>query len=397
MIRDVVTSLKDIAVNLKETQKPAKNDVDVNVQVLLQALQQSSEIKSELNSIKTLLLANILRGGNTTANSTDALNTHDLTELLSNLTKTSGNILSGQSTLATTENKNEAVIEEESKTLDENEFKRDRGIQLCREALASMVSNSENDEILLAGCNMLLMFLKNILKEPLNPRYRRVTRANQNFKKSLEPLDGHLKFFGSVGFEERGLQLELMQEWVESLEKSSDDSIEGWAKSILEDAIANLETVREQKSVYVASESTNIQTKPTQLPLPPSTASPAPNEKWQHPQHKVPQQNQFQDHPNTLTSSPEKSDQKANIPVSPEDLAQSSPTYPTSFAEVVRLQQEGKKPAGIKDIPDRLSSDAPSNPSLTPVQKPWEKVSSTSSFDQSSQSKVQIQDITEDS
>ena len=49
-------------------------------------------------------------------------------------------------------------------------------------------------------------------------------------------------------------------------------------------------------------------------------------------------------------------------------------TVPSSFAEIMQMMQDGKKPPGIRQIENRLSEDAdsPSVSTMAPMRKPWE-------------------------
>jgi len=364
VIKDVVGSLKDVASALKE--KKSEDKDGLNLQVVLQAMQASSEVKAELSAIKTLLLANLVRSGGST-NGSVLENGADMSQLIASLASPEkhnalSSILSPVPAPVTTP----AKAEPEPTPEEIEAKKRTEGITRAREALGEMVKQcgAELDETLAAGSGLLIMFLRNILKDPLNPRYRRVARTNANFKKSLEPLAGYLNFFDAVGFEERGSQMELKTEWVESLEKDTAD-VTGWAKAVIEDAISNLETVREQRSPYAPTGSGVSSTSP---PLKPKAA------KWEPPAPSPVR-------PNSVSSQPISFEPVQN-PVPPPPSSSSNPasvpSYPLSFAEVAKMHAEGKRPDGIKDIPDKLSSDEPSKPTMAPPTKPWEKVNPSS-------------------
>ena len=52
------------------------------------------------------------------------------------------------------------------------------------------------------------------------------------------------------------------------------------------------------------------------------------------------------------------------------------------------MHAEGKRPDGSKDIPDRLSSDEPSKPTMSPPVKPWERASASNAGASSSAQRV---------
>jgi hypothetical protein len=352
LLRDVLGSLKDVLSTLKERRS---DDPGMNMAAVLQSMQSSSDVKAELSAIKTLLLANLVRPNNSSnangdASALNASTMADVSQLMAALSTPTANYSPGKSAAP-------PKAEESPKappTAEElEESKKNEGITKARNALTEMVKKcpADQDDLLAAGCGLLLMFLRNLLKEPLNPRYRRVARTNANFKKSLEPLSGYLEFFEAVGFEERGSQMELKQEWTESLEKD-EPAQSGWARAIIEDAISNLEAVREQRSPYVQ------QSSPPSKPGKPNTPVPA---RWEPP------------------SSSSAAKEPVQNPVPPPPSSSTAPAYPLSFAEVAKLHAEGKRPDGIKDIPDKISSDEPSKPSMQAPPKPWEKSSAASS------------------
>ena len=362
MIKEVMGSLKDLTTTLKEKKSDDSSSNGLNLQTVLQAMQASGEVKAELSAIKTLLLATLVNkstGAGTPSASVSGETHPDISQLIAALSSpekqaNTPNLL--QQALSPSKAMSEEPPKPVELTPEEiDEKKRIEGIEKARAALGELVKQcpTENDELLSAGCGMMLMFLKNILKDPLNPRYRRVARTNANFKKSLEPLAGYVQVFEALGFDERGTQLELKSEWVESLEKDTPEA-SGWAKAVIEDAITNLESVREQRSPYAAT------------PAPSSTASSPAKPKvtrWEPPP------------PVSLRQDP------IQNPVPPPPHVQSSPapaagpSYPLTLAEVAKMHAEGKRPEGIKDIPDKLSMDEPSKSTMTPPPKPWEKAS----------------------
>lgn len=69
----------------------------------------------------------------------------------------------------------------------------------------SLLESSSSSDILskefIAGVDLLLLFIKNLLKNPTIPRYRRISTTNSSFKTSLLPLASHKKVLESLGFQ----------------------------------------------------------------------------------------------------------------------------------------------------------------------------------------------------
>lgn len=65
----------------------------------------------------------------------------------------------------------------------------------------------------------------------------------------------------------------------------------------------------------------------------------------------------------------------ASPPVAPQapESAYPNPAYPTSFADIVAMIQEGKPIPGIKDVPSTVLSDKATKPTASRRKKPWEK------------------------
>lgn len=58
------------------------------------------------------------------------------------------------------------------------------------------------------GCDMLLMYLKNIKMQPGVPRYRKISTTNASYRDSLESLAGHHAVLEAVGFAKAGSYFE---------------------------------------------------------------------------------------------------------------------------------------------------------------------------------------------
>ncbi len=58
------------------------------------------------------------------------------------------------------------------------------------------------------GCDMLLMYLKNIKLQPGVPRYRKISTTNASFRESMASLVGHQAVLEAVGFAKAGSYFE---------------------------------------------------------------------------------------------------------------------------------------------------------------------------------------------
>ena len=342
--------------------------------------QETSAIKSELSAIKTLLMANhvaqmtspVSRGGATPTNARgDLIAQHDvsvsrLEAALSTLDtpasvgrrieddleeKSTRSDVAAEETAETpktAKNPMDELILAASKSCEEkekqeeeemkektNEEERDSRMEESRNALANLVAKSEDDSGGLAkAVNILLMYLSNLIKGPEVPRFRRVAKKNMNYVKILKPIEGHDVFLKSVGFEDdksSGNVFEWSSEW--------GDNFEAWSKEVLEDAVANLQSLKARLAKEKAA------------PSAPSGGIPS------------------QQAAKTAASSP--------APVSNDARGGQGPTYPATFSEVMQMVQRGETPAGVKQIPDILSKDAGKenviNANPVPSQpKPWE-------------------------
>ncbi|RPA84730.1 hypothetical protein BJ508DRAFT_412483 [Ascobolus immersus RN42] len=95
---------------------------------------------------------------------------------------------------------------------------------------------------------------------------------------------------------------------------------------------------------------------------------------------KTTQQISFEDYNNYLAGkngAPESQPQQTSVqaPQQAQDEAQApseNPPYPRSFAEIVELIQSGKPIPGIKQIPNKLNEEKPSEATREKRRKPWE-------------------------
>ena len=93
-------------------------------------------------------------------------------------------------------------------------YKLPDGVQVdCYEALLHKDLDKVKDEGALSskdidGINLILLFLQNILKQPNNPRYRRLSTQNTSYKTSLQSLPSHRRVLEAVGFQQAGSYFE---------------------------------------------------------------------------------------------------------------------------------------------------------------------------------------------
>ena len=69
------------------------------------------------------------------------------------------------------------------------------------------------------GCIALRMYVDKILQHPTIPRYQRISVTNQNYKKLILPLEGHVEVLEAIGFKRRGAYFD----WI-GLEPRADDA-----------------------------------------------------------------------------------------------------------------------------------------------------------------------------
>lgn len=428
--------------------------------------QSNSDIKSELSTIKTLLLANSLKGSpeqqekilqmlNTSNNSSsnDSKNldgsdsnkskqenkyTSELDRLMKHADEWSANPKDESESRSSSPSGKEAST---TSAADEAAAKENEMLKGERESLTKMFASTDDHQQIIAACNYLLMVLNHLIKEPTVPRYRRLV-VNPSFTKALKPLEGHEEFLSSIGF--RKLKpISNSYDWVEDWSNNFDN----WGKKVLEDTVKNLETVKSQcegMASTTTSKPTNDQpekasasssSSDTQNSSSKTTTTAAPLSEFKSPfaaatgntlksarnndsipaQTSTPKQTQQPQAVPQSSGSPApfsfaaigkpKSVASPAISNSMHDISQESismnaasqrndhdddngeetkqiepnsePTYPSSFAEIVRMQQAGIRPPGIKDIPNLLSSSEPSISNAAAPPKPFEAVSNT--------------------
>jgi hypothetical protein len=284
----------------------------------------------------------------------------------------------------------------------------------ARRALTKMVEACPADK-LKPALSTLLMYFRNLAKEPQVPRYGRIARTNAAYTKALGDVPHHQEFLAAHGFEDRasggGAARSPTLEWSEEWRNNAD----AWAVKVLKDSIKNLEAVvnvpaaaastsananananatananasatdlKQAEAAFLAKEAEPSKSEPsksepskTQL----SKTSPMPSKAGARsaaPFTAAPFQ--LPGTPAAASPSPAAPAPAAQAPQAPGQAPgaaapQDEDRYPLSYAEVMRLVKEGKEPPGIRKIPPSLSMDAdnPSQPALQPLPKPWER------------------------
>mmetsp|Transcript_16158 Transcript_16158/g.27828 ORF Transcript_16158/g.27828 Transcript_16158/m.27828 type:complete len:434 (+) Transcript_16158:98-1399(+) len=372
-------------------------------------------MKSELNAIKTLLLAG--HGGDQASSSVLKSKLLDIEEKLGEVdgeikrenrdevedsANPLDNLIKAASMVNTepaTEDKEQTDLAENAQTKEEEEVDYEEisqnKMQASRTALAEMVSACPKDK-LRAAVNLLLMYLRNLVKEPDVPRYGRIARTNQSYVKSLSTIEHHMDLLKSNGFEERqsgSASRSPTLEWSDEWRENKDN----WALGVLQDTITNLESVAKSTMTCVESaaprtESPVPQTTPQKekfvakpFSVPTQPVEPAPMQPVEPvpTQPVVPVPSQPVGPVPMQPVEPVPTQPVAPVPMQvpePQSTARSGETSegdraPLSYGEVISYLQAGKEPPGIKKIPNELSVDAqnPTEPSMAPLPKPWEK------------------------
>ncbi|KAI8054685.1 hypothetical protein BDF22DRAFT_742626 [Syncephalis plumigaleata] len=86
---------------------------------------------------------------------------------------------------------------------------------------------------------------------------------------------------------------------------------------------------------------------------------------------------QTRNEPQEDTDKMDKKEEQATSSPETTDSSAQEPAYPNSFQAICELIAAGKPVPGIRYIPDRLNEEPPSQSSMTPRPKPWEKSSSS--------------------
>jgi hypothetical protein len=64
-------------------------------------------------------------------------------------------------------------------------------------------SSSDSNSACTAACDLLIMYIGNLLKNTSNPRYKRITTTNSSYLKALGSFRGHEEVLTSVGFQRK--------------------------------------------------------------------------------------------------------------------------------------------------------------------------------------------------
>ena len=89
---------------------------------------------------------------------------------------------------------------------------------------------------ILQGLDVLLMFVRNLARQPHNVRYRRIASSNASFQKLLAPLPRHAGVLAALGFCKQGAHWELA---------------ENAAAARLEDAVRLQEAAKDSRDAFL--------------------------------------------------------------------------------------------------------------------------------------------------
>mmetsp|Transcript_5049 Transcript_5049/g.8312 ORF Transcript_5049/g.8312 Transcript_5049/m.8312 type:complete len:814 (+) Transcript_5049:107-2548(+) len=407
LLQDVSNSLKSVTTQLADIKSEQMlggggfgMSTSGSTQAMLANLSQTtSDLKAEMNTLKMLILSGKLGGSNGGTPNEDEIrkllgpideklaqqqqNRNQLDQLIK---ATSG---------ATSEETAPTAAEEEQPQADPepetDEKIAQEKIHASRTALAEMVKACPADK-LRPAVNILLLYLRNLAKDPEVPRYGRIARTNQSYINNLGEVEHHLELLKANGFEERnpgGFVRAPTLEWSEKWRENKDK----WALQVLKDTITNLETVNKQGASAAPAATSAPAASPTPPPVA-STPTPPPQATTSSPSStsvaSKPKQSSFVAPPFTIPSVPSPplssatesaSSQAANdVRSTPAQQANGStetsseePRYPLSYSEICKYVQKGQEPPGIKKVPDSLSGDPPSAATMAPLRKPWER------------------------
>ncbi|OQR97076.1 hypothetical protein ACHHYP_12765 [Achlya hypogyna] len=205
-----------------------------------------------------------------------------------------------------------------------------------------LVELDNNAEVVKQAAGILIMYTKNLVEQPDVPRYRRIATGNANYKQKIEPLQHHLALLTSIGFEKVGMSME----WKWHGQPASLVLLKA-AVHAFESAVASNGDV-----LAIAAESFLSANAPTAIEaptLPEPAAEATPN----------------------LDSFLQKLGAKS---CTEDDKSTTEPSYPASFADVMKMVQNGEEVPGIRTIEDKLSAEAQARldaPVAAPASKPW--------------------------
>lgn len=459
VLKQMSTALSDLTSRIDDLKGNNSNQGgggSMNDKWVASMTQAHSDLRSELGTIKTLLLA---KGGE----SGSGLSAEEIAKVLASSSTSSSSPSPSDSSSKTgvktssssiddlikaannTSSGSEATEETKEPEGPSDDELREKHIHESRTALAKMIEACAEDKKR-AAVNMLLMYFRNLHKEPQVPRYGRIARTNASFTKALGDVEHHLEFLQANGFGERssgslhGSRAQML-EWSDDWRENADK----WALDVLRDSITNLETVlkdvderrKQQTAKPSAAAATLTSSSPSGVASSATNATPgvppAASDKSEFKAAPF-SLNKSRDDAPSQSSTAHKNEDPPGIPGFPASIPPAAPNatapaaapytatsnasqsppsslqndseqrneevagrekddYPLSYSEVMAMVQKGEQPPGIKEIPNELSADAanPTESSMKPVPKPWEvpqaAPQTTNGVDHSSDSK----------
>ncbi|KDO19039.1 hypothetical protein SPRG_14376 [Saprolegnia parasitica CBS 223.65] len=221
-----------------------------------------------------------------------------------------------------------------------------------------LVELNNDADVIKQAAGILIMYTKNLVEQPDVPRYRRIATGNANFKQKIEPLQHHVALLTSIGFEKVGMSMEW--KWHG---QPSNLTILKAAVSAFESAAANNGDV-----LSLAAENFLSAHAPSAIVVESAVATTI----------ETPNLESFLQKLGAKQDVKHKAARSELDDVSGSSIIPSTePSYPTSFADVMKMVQNGEEVPGIRTIEDKLSTEAQARldtpPVATAVTKPWAK------------------------
>ncbi|GBG27382.1 Peroxisomal membrane protein PEX14 [Hondaea fermentalgiana] len=424
LLQDVSSTLKSVTSQLADIKADRGNggfgiSTSGGTQAMIANLSQTtSDLKSELNTLKMLILSGKLGGSGNSSDGDGALSEEAVRKLIGPIDEklsqqqqnknqldqlikaTSGAATDASDTAsASGANQDDAQVSETPEAKTDDDIAQEK-MHASRTALAQLVEACPSDKLRVA-VNVLLLYLRNLVKDPDVPRYGRIARTNQSYVNNLSKVEHHMDLLKANGFEERNsgsLSRAPTLEWSEEWREKKDE----WALRVLKDTIENLETVQKQgaaaapKPAPVEEAATEQPPAPAEEAPKPSPAPAAAKPGFVAPPFTIPgvsqppAQQAAAQQPQQQQTPAQQPQQQAPAPQEDKDAGaangapeaandQIAGSYPLSYKEILGYVQRDEKPPGVQDIPNNLSSDEPTPSSMAPPRKPWENPASEAS------------------
>jgi hypothetical protein len=218
---------------------------------------------------------------------------------------------------------------------------------------------------------VLRLYLSNLIKLPDVPRYRRISTTNRSFKNSIAVLKEHENILSALGFQTRGSNWEYrpncddLEKFVPLLKAGQAMIMNAVSSSVSEVPSLPKRKVPSSPKREVLPSQQTIKTEPhvpyVVKPTTSTTTTPSPTK--------------------TVVKTTDDKDEKikeVKVSVDEDRKVESLDTEtltkeaPKSLSEVYEMLQRGEKLPGVRDIPDRISSDTPSKSLQMSGPKPWD-------------------------